>query len=176
VLDKLRGFWYINPSVNFYARSAGFFVSVENSPSISAPRQPLTDALVLEAIERLSLGESLRDACRVLNLNEFSVRSRIIRDESLGTVYARARENYADILVDRLMDIAQDQDDPARARLMCDNVKWCAAKILPKKFGDKTVLTGPNDGPVQFEYTSSADAKQALEDLARRVTVINSGD
>ena len=124
----------------------------------------------------MSIGESIRDSCKVLNIEESAVRMRIIRNNSLGEVYARARENYADILVDRLMDIAHDQDDPARARLMCDNVKWCAAKILPKKFGDKTVVTGPNDGPVQFEYTSSADAQQALAELTRRLAVLNGSD
>ena len=134
-------------------------------------KQPLSDELVLTAIERMSLGESLRDACRVLGLQETAVRMRIIRSPSLSDVYARARENYADILVDRLMDIAQDQDDPQRARLMCDNVKWCASKILPKKFGDRTqtVVTGADDGPVKIEYASSQDARQALAEITARL-------
>ena len=150
----------------------------DNLPITSSSRQPLTDELVLAAIERMSIGESIRDSCKSLKLAESAVRMRIIRSNYLGEAYARARENYADILVDRLMDIAQDQDDPQRARLMCDNVKWCAAKILPKKFGDRTqtVVTGPNDGPVQVQYETSEEAKRALADLTARIAVLNGSD
>ena len=141
-------------------------------------KKPLTDALVLEAIERLSLGESLRDACKELGLQETAVRMRIIRNPDLGDVYAKARESFADLMLDRLMDVAQDEPDVQRARLMCDNIKWAACKILPKKYGDKTHVfqSGPDGGPIQIQFASSQEARQALDDMARRLAVLNAGD
>lgn len=83
--------------------------------------------------------------------------------------YARAREDQADTLADQILEIADDgrndtyTDDEGkefvnhdvinRSRLRVDARKWVAAKLKPRKYGDKvsTELSGPNGGAVQFE-------------------------
>lgn len=55
-------------------------------------------------------------------------------------MYARAKDSYAHARVAQLHRIARDEPDVARARLMCDNIKWESAKVLPKVYGDSTLL------------------------------------
>jgi len=62
------------------------------------------------------------------------------KDEKLADQYARAREACIDTQIDDLHYIAQTEEDVQRARLMCDNIKWKACKMLPKKYGEKVSL------------------------------------
>jgi hypothetical protein len=40
-----------------------------------------------------------------------------------------------------------------RARLMCDVGKWTAARLAPKRYGDRLIQehVGANNGPIQHE-------------------------
>lgn len=55
--------------------------------------------------------------------------------------YARAREAKADADADGISDIAartlKGEYDPQAARVAIDAMKWAAAKMQPKKYGDK---------------------------------------
>lgn len=68
------------------------------------------------------------------------------QNESFAKNYARAREDAADSLVDRLMEIAETESDSQKAKLKCDNIKWVAARMKPKNYGDRHHLehTGAN--------------------------------
>lgn len=76
--------------------------------------------------------------------------------EGFATLYARAKEDQADVLIDEMLEIADDKTDDlistefgnsgnsvavARARLQVDTRKFIAAKLKPKKYGDKLDLT-----------------------------------
>lgn len=97
--------------------------------------------------------------------------------------YARAKDEAADALVDEMLDIADeatndwmevhDKDNPGyrlngeainRSRLRVDTRKWIAAKLKPKKYGERVQaeLTGVDGGPIQ-----TADMTEV--ELARRV-------
>lgn len=70
-------------------------------------------------------------------------------------MYARAREDQADTLADEIVEIADDgtndtylnsdgialtnQDVIARSKLRVDARKWIAAKLKPRKYGDRQV-------------------------------------
>lgn len=71
--------------------------------------------------------------------------------EGLADMLARAREEYAEARVTEMQDIAETVEDVARAKLMCDNIKWETARVAPKKYGDKVQNehTGPNGDPIQ---------------------------
>lgn len=62
--------------------------------------------------------------------------------------YARAREEQADGFADEIIDIADsvapETGEVAKAKLQIDARKWKAAKLAPKKYGDKVeqVLSG----------------------------------
>lgn len=137
--------------------------------------------------ERLMDGESLRSICldeatpgkttifRWLNANaEF-------RDQ-----YVKAREVQAESIADELIDIADDGHNDwmeknfgedtrwvengeaiRRSALRIDTRKWVAARLLPKKYGDKLALGGDKSmDPIQTEDATSN------RDLAKAVAVL----
>jgi hypothetical protein len=88
-----------------------------------------------------------------------------------SNLYKQARDMQAEILADELLDIAddgqndwmekRDQDGAMigwrengeamrRSQLRIETRKWVAAKLLPKRWGDKTIteVTGPNGAPL----------------------------
>lgn len=91
-------------------------------------------------------------------------------------MYARAREDRADVLADEIVAIADevstviktsghgedareelvlDATAVARNRLRVDARKWAASKLKPKAYGDKVQqeLTGADGGPINHSLT-----------------------
>ena len=52
--------------------------------------------------------------------------------EGLGDMHARAREEYAEARVAEMQNIAETVEDVARAKLLCDNIKWETARVVRK--------------------------------------------
>ena len=54
-------------------------------------------------------------------------------------MYARAREAQADYMADIMLAEARcgGEEDVQRARLIVDTMKWTAAKLRPRVYGDK---------------------------------------
>jgi len=108
--------------------------------------------------------------------------------------YEKAKAECADYLAEEILEIADDgrndfmetvitegsEDCPEiigrklqpeniqRSRLRVDARKWIASKLKPKKYGDKTVVTGEDGGPVEirahrfsFEGPESKPAEEA---------------
>ncbi len=76
--------------------------------------------------------------------------------EEFLAMYTRAKDDQADILVEEMLEIADDKTEDkiatefgesgnsvavARARLQIDTRKFIASKLKPKKYGDKLDLT-----------------------------------
>jgi hypothetical protein len=66
-------------------------------------------------------------------------------DPAFATNYARAREHQAESYADEIASIADsaqglDSAGVNAARLRVDARKWCASKLLPKRYGDKIDL------------------------------------
>lgn len=57
-------------------------------------------------------------------------------------LYAHARETQADMSADEIVEIADTEPDPNKARVRIDARKWTAAKLKPKKYGDRLTLDG----------------------------------
>lgn len=76
-----------------------------------------------------------------------------VRDKTFGDAYARAKAQQVEVIVDELMEIADDvsqdtvkgDDDIVRydkehinrSRLRIDTRKWLAAKLVPRLYGDQ---------------------------------------
>jgi hypothetical protein len=119
-----------------------------------------TAELAAAICERISLGESLRSICRDEKMPDRATVFRwLSQDEAFRDQYARSREEQAETLAEELLEIADDAtndwmernaDDNAgwvangehiqRSRLRVDTRKWIASKLLPKKYGDATLL------------------------------------
>lgn len=104
-----------------------------------------TEAKALEICERLIEGESLRKICGdKLMPNRSTVLRWLAKHSDFAAKYARAREAQADLMDDKILDVA-DACTPETAH--ADKVKigayqWRASKLAPKKYGDRLELGG----------------------------------
>jgi hypothetical protein len=132
---------------------------------------PFEQSIADEICDRLIAGESLRK----ITLSEHMPAASTIF-KWLATVpkfaeqYARARDAQADTLADEILDIADDGsndwmggkdeesgsnyngDAVARSKLRVDARKWIAAKLKPKKYGEKTLLGSDPDNPLPDSF------------------------
>jgi len=111
---------------------------------IKRPGRPTdySNLLVSEICEQLSEGKSLRSICSAKKLPSCStIFLWLSKYPEFSEQYARAREAQADYLVDEVIGIADEpvlsSEQVARNRLRVDARKWMAAKLRPKKYGDR---------------------------------------
>ena len=129
-----------------------------------------TDQQIKDAIERMSLGVSFQEACAEQGINNEAARQRIVKDPEMAGLYARARESFADVMAEQLNEIVDKEEDHQRARLKCDNIKWYAAKVLPKKYGDRQVIAGDENAPIKHDVALSGlpdEMLRSIRDAAR---------
>ena len=104
------------------------------------------DSLADEICDRLSNGESLVAICKAPNMpNPSTVYRWLNANDSFCDMYARAREEQAETLADEIIAISDSCDDAQLGRLRVDARKWVAAKLKPRKYGDKVDLSS-SDG------------------------------
>lgn len=115
-------------------------------------------------------------------------------NEEFRQMYARARERQADRLAAEILTIADNPQEGEKVeitdkgekiirgdmiehrRLQVDARKWAAAKLAPKKYGDRvaTELTGRDGGPIE---TQDVSARELVEGrLARLAAGGGSGE
>jgi len=93
-------------------------------------------------IERLMDGKSLRKICESGALPDRGTILRWMNDDAtLATTIARARDLQADALDDDIADVMQEiRDgtlDAQAGRVIIWAMQWRAAKMRPKRYGDK---------------------------------------
>jgi hypothetical protein len=131
--------------------------------------------------KRLADGESLRGICVDDTMPDKATVLRWLADPKRTVFrdqYARARESQADALVEECIEIADDGTNDwmerrseaekgagvntgwvlngehvQRSRLRVDTRKWWAARLAPKKYGDKVTneFSGPDGGAIPIE-------------------------
>ncbi len=92
----------------------------------------------------------------------------MLNHEELRTLYAHARDAQLQILADEIQEIADEpqsgevvtikgderevkiSDMLEHRKLRIDARKWLLSKLAPKKYGDKTAITGDGGGPLQI--------------------------
>lgn len=113
-----------------------------------------TPEIANKICERLIEGESLRKICRDEGMPNASTVCRWLgQQEEFRKQYAHARDAQADTLADEILTIVDECDDAQAARLRMDARKWLAAKMAPKRYGEKVALTGGDDAdaPIKTE-------------------------
>lgn len=119
-----------------------------------------TDEMAALICDRIADGESLKSIC---NDEEMPARSTVFKwlaeNTRFSDMYARARDEQADAIFDEILTIADTpqigekrkvKDDGGieistgdmieHRRLQIDARKWMAAKLKPKKYGEKLEL------------------------------------
>lgn len=136
--------------------------------------------------EQLAEGRSLRSICADKKMpNRSTVFRWLAENEKFRDQYARAREEQADVFFEEIIEIADEECTTVRAdkhstsdddgegntevvfdttavmrnRLRVDARKWAAAKLAPKKYGDRVAV----DHGVQDDL---ADKLRAARDRA----------
>jgi Bacteriophage Sf6, terminase small subunit-like len=109
-----------------------------------------------EICRRLALGESLVKICATDEMVDISTVFRWLdKNDEFRDMYAHAREAHAELYANQIIDIADEtpiteQPDPdggvtlridsagvQRNKLRVDARKWVAAKLLPRKYGER---------------------------------------
>ena len=152
--------------------------TTQKPPKAKAQPKPMgrpstyTDAVAATICSRLACGESLRAICLDDDMpDRTTVYDWLFRMPDFASQYTRAREEQAETMADDIVAIADesyhdhDIDENGhvrvnneaiqRSKLRVEARKWVAAKLKPKKYGDKITqeVVGANGGAVQFEHT-----------------------
>lgn len=144
-------------------------------------------ALCAEICERIANGESARGICRDDDMPSFvTVLSWLDKYPEFLSQYERARMMQADALVEEALEIVDDgsndwmerfaKDNPdqaigwqlngeavQRSRLRADHRRWWAAKLQPKKYGEKQAVE--LSGSVSFKDVGDEDLLTELLEL-----------
>ena len=97
-----------------------------------------TKQTAIAICELIAGGLALKDVCEIEGMPcRAAVYKWLYQNEDFAGMYARAREERADLLADEIVAIADTEPDHNKARVRIDARKWWAAKVNPKKFGDK---------------------------------------
>lgn len=132
--------------------------------------------------ERLCDGESLKSICSEEGMPSRSMVFRwIAKHDDFRDRYAQAKQEQAEALADDIISIADEtfndqvmdangnertnNEAIQRSRLRVDARKWVAAKLKPKKYGDRQ----------HVEHSGSIDSISD-EELEERIRVLTSND
>lgn len=114
----------------------------------NATRARPRDAVVEAALSRLASGESLRQVAEAVGVPKVTVWEWLVADEDTKARYYRALEMRAEAHAEAIVEIAEEEPpvgeggkvDPgwvAWQRNRIDARKWIAARMLPKRYGDR---------------------------------------
>ena len=113
-----------------------------------------SDEWARQFCDLISQGKSVVDVCAMEGQpSRDSVYTWMREREDFSDMYARAREERADLLFERIAAIAEDatgdyvkkedgtwvvdHENIQRSRLRVDTMKWMASKLAPRKYGDR---------------------------------------
>lgn len=122
-------------------------------------KSKFTPKLADTICQRLADGESLAEICRDKDMPH----RHTVMEWALGFVkaakaaefpdmYARARKAQADAFADEIVQIADTEPDPQKARVRIDARKWVAGKQRPKKYGDKARVDVEHAGNITVKW------------------------
>jgi hypothetical protein len=165
--------------------------SLDDSVQTQAPSQKhpggrptdYNEDIVDEICIRISTGEPLVRICREDGMPHLATVYRwLSRYPEFSEMYAKAKDQAADTLAEEIQDLADqfpmektDKEgntsfDSAYIqwmRLRVDARKWVAAKLKPRKYGDRVELAGDKDNPLKLEAT--IEAKGLFNDLLQNL-------
>ncbi len=115
-----------------------------------------TDATTDELLGLLCEGRSLREICEADHLPSLStVYRRLHSDPVFQARYAAARATGAEAMADEVIELGRNatSENAAGIRVRVDTVKWAAARLAPKRWGDRVSaeLSGPGGTPLTLQ-------------------------
>jgi len=143
--------------------------------------QKTADLICIGLSEGMSLRQILKaDKTGVLPAQS-TVYEWLLRHPSFAEQYARAREEQADTNADEILEIADEMppeytDEKGRTSLDVTYIqwqknriearKWTAAKLRPKKYGDRVALEGVEGGaPITTEDATASKFLEVIRNM-----------
>jgi hypothetical protein len=135
---------------------------------------------------RIAEGESLRKICEDDEMpDRVTIYRWLAADPDFCNQYTRAREDQADTLADEIIAIADEQPEViavldrhgALIEHKLDNAflqwqknridarKWTAMKLKPKKYGDRQILAGDSEAPLEVQNDAMTILAAAVKNL-----------
>lgn len=133
-------------------------------PSIYSPE--IADSI----LERLAAGESMVQICADEKMPGLRTVMRwAAEDQEFGTEYARAREAQAEVMDDKILTAADGADkDPQAARVKIEAYKWRAAKLAPKRYGEKIDVTSGGEKLPSDDVTRATRLAAIFAEIEKR--------
>jgi len=121
-----------------------------------------------DLLQRLSESGNLTKSCRETGVAKSTFLDWCAADSTNADRYARAREAGLDAEADRAIEEALRAEDAGLGRLALDARKWYLSKLLPKKYGDKTLHGSDPENPLPSAVAldMSKLSTEALRELA----------
>lgn len=91
-------------------------------------------------IELILDGKPLKEATKQCGIDIYRFNRLLQGDKQASLAYARAVEIRADVLADEALQIADTEDDAAKARNQIQVRQWLASKLYAKRYGDRIDL------------------------------------
>lgn len=124
---------------------------------------------VLYALNEISQGRTLTDACDRANISVYVFDKYVKNDAELQAMYEDAVQRGNDAMADALVNIdnhkIHGQSDAKMAKVISDNIKWVLGKRDSKRFGEKI--------EVKHEITMDRAIVSALEAARNRVPILD---
>jgi hypothetical protein len=144
-------------------------------------RPPIyTEDLAREFCRRIAMGRSLRSVCEDNDMPDSStVFEWKKKQPGFTEQYAHATEErgltYGDFISDLVFEVLAGEYEVDRARLALDGLKWTAARLAPKQYGERTSVEvtadiGQTAATVLMELTARAKQAKQIEHQVVDVT------
>ena len=121
-----------------------------------------------EIVGRITNGESLAAVCRDQSKQYPSPASFlhwVQNNPAFAKRYARAMQIRADVNAELVLDTAREEPNPMRARNVIDALRWHAAKLAPKKYGDRVFSENETTVNVQQKVDFTAIPQEVRQKL-----------
>lgn len=144
--------------------SSGLNIGLPGRPAIADLNDPLVVKTICDAI---SSGMGIKKISQQEGMpSDSTIYLKMANDEGFRALITRAREAQQESIVDSTVDMADDAtpEDWQVVKLRIWARQWRAAKLAPKKYGEKlqTEVSGPNGGAIPVQHQI---AKLNIEDL-----------
>lgn len=110
-------------------------------------------------IGRMAQGKSMAEVCRRRHMpNKKTVMDWLSNDPTFAENYRDAYRDREQHYFEEIVEIADTEPDPKRAKVRMEAREWTLARMNPKKYGQRIQqeVTGADGGPLQFT-TNAAD-------------------
>jgi hypothetical protein len=137
----------------------------ETKKKVGRP-QKYSAELAATICEHIAEGKSLRSFCEMDETPSKSMVMRWLREHAeFRDQYVRAREDQAELHAEEIVHIADTEPDPQVARVRIDARKWVAARLLPKRYGEKSEVNVNADHKHHHAVEPLSESAHWLEKL-----------